>query len=682
MNKQKLTVGSRGSKLALVQIEEITSLLQQKGVILPFDVVTYVTQGDVDQSTSLREDIADNFFTDTLDQALLDNEIDIAIHSAKDLPQNLHESLEIFALTKSIDESDAFVGNSKFQDLKKGSKIGTSSTLRKKCIEELNPSLKTVDIRGNIEERLVLLKEGKVDGLIVATAAMKRLGLEELITQIMPWDGYPFQGQLAVVGRSADQELRSLFEAIDVRKTYGKVSLVGAGPGDPELITLKAVKTLNSADCVFYDYLVHKSLLDHAKKAEKIYVGKRKGEHTLRQSDLSKMLKQKAMAGKHVVRLKGGDPLVFGRGADEIEYLRAFHIEVEVIAGLSSAIAIPSNLGIPLTARGISSSVAFTSGHSENESKTNLKPIKIPDVDTLVVFMGLTKLPQLCQSLNKAKWKKETPIIIISKGTRIDEKIICGTLQDINNKLKDSHLEPPALIIVGEVVQFYRGKKKKSESILYTGTNPEKYEELGHIIHWPMIEICEAAIDEQTGKDLIDKMPTFDIILLTSRIAVQYFMHLVKTHNISMDMILEKDVVVIGKDTATQLIEFDINPKFIAETETSEGLLQVLKVNYDLSRKNILFPRSSLSNPFLKEELKKCGSKIMELTVYENKKPKKRDLPKEPIQKIIFTSPSTVHNFLEDYGSIPKEWEIISKGPLTSKALKEAGYSCEVLIYG
>ena len=218
---------------------------------------------------------------------------------------------------------------------------------------------------------------------------------------------------------------------MNIRKKYGTVTLAGAGPGDPELISVKAIKCLQQCDAVFYDFLIDTALLRYAKKAKKIYVGKRKGVNVLSQAELSKMLRDQAIKGKNIVRLKGGDPLIFGRGADEIEYLRSYHINVEVIPGISSATGIPAALGIPLTARGISSSVAFISGHAEDEKAHAPKPVEIPKTDTIVFLMGLTKLPVIVRSLRDAGWKETTPIIVISKGTYRDEKIASGTITTI-----------------------------------------------------------------------------------------------------------------------------------------------------------------------------------------------------------------------------------------------------------
>ena len=673
----KVRVGSRGSKLALVQVNETQTLLKEKGIEVSFDRKTYSTRGDKDKNVSLTTNPADDFFTDTLDDALLAGEIDVAVHSAKDLPRTLRKELAIFALTRSLDETDAFIGKTPFDQMPAGSRVATSSILRQQQIKALNPQLETVDIRGTIEERIQKMKDGYCDGLIVATVALKRLGLEKHIQNIMPWEAAPLQGQLAIVGRTGDNVLRELFAAIDARRGYGRVFLVGAGPGDPELITLKGVAALGSAGCVFYDYLIPTQLLDHAPQAEKIYAGKRKGSHAMPQEELNRLIRQKATAGKTVVRLKGGDPLVFGRGADEIEYLHRFHVEVEVIPGISSAVGIPSRLGIPLTARGVAATVAFVSGYKHEEDEQNPAPLDIPQADTLVFLMGLTKLGQITESLDAKRWSKQTPVLVISKGTCPEERIVRGTLADIQQRIKEDPLEPPVLIVVGETLKFYHPDRDalRRTRILYTGTNPKKFAKMGEIIPFPTIQIVPAPISASQAKTLLADLPGYDIILFTSRFAVKYFCDLLQEKGYPAADLNSKTVVAIGKGTAQELVEQRIRKTLVAQTETSQGLFKEMAAKFELRGKRILFPRSSLPNPYLKQKLLEQGSTVDELTIYRNVKPAKRPLPKDGIDKILFTSPSTVRNFLTDHGAVPKNWRIVSRGPLTSACLREMGYT-------
>ena len=666
-------IASRSSPLALVQIDEIIRELKTLGKSFKFETIKLETAGDTDKLTPLTIS-RDDFFTDTIDQALLEGKADIAIHSAKDLPQELHEDLKIFALTKGLDDKDAWAGRVRWKDLPLKARIGTSSALRQKQILELRPDVMIVNIRGTINERLELIKEGKVDGIVVAACALKRLNLESKIKDIFPWEGMPLQGQLAVVGRQKDRELEEIFSVIDVRRRYGKVTLVGAGPGDRELITLKGIKALESADCVFYDYLVDPHLLKYAAGAEHIYAGKRKGEHSLSQDNLSRLLKDKAMSGKRVARLKGGDPLIFGRGADEIQYLRSYHIEVDIIPGISSATGIPSSLGIPLTARGVSSSVAFLSGHEEDEDKENPKPIAIPKADTLVFLMGLTKLKIIVESLKKSGWPRETPIMIIANGTKPQEQIVKGTLLTIQELARDQNLKPPALIITGKTIGFYKPSRKKT--LLHCGTHPEMYRYLGKILHWPMIEIKPVTFSKTEKKKLMQSLSSADIIVFTSWYAIEHFLRVItaESKEPAEELFKNKIIAVIGERTNKALQELHIQAAVVSTEETAQGLFKALTEQIGVRGKRILFPRSSLPNPYLKKALKSRGAIVEEVTIYLNTKPDKKDLPSADIEGIIFTSPSTVENFLEDYGTIPALWQIIAKGPVTLKALQDKGY--------
>lgn len=674
--KTVLKIGSRSSPLAQVQVREILSLLAKQSQKFSAETVLFSTKGDDDKKTSLLR-ATDDFFTDTLDRALLNGEIDVAIHSAKDLPKYFNPGLKIFALTPTLDDTDALVGQplSKLSD---GSRIGTSSLLRKQQILALNPHFQIIDVRGTIQERLQLLKAGKVDALIVATCALKRLGLQKEIREILPWEGTPLQGQLAIVGRVNDSQTEKLFSSLDVRRRYGKVYLVGAGPGDPELITVKGVEALKQADCVFYDYLVHNMLLDYAPQAEKIDAGKRKGCVAMPQSELSRALKDKALAGKTVVRLKGGDPLIFGRGADEIAYLRSYHIQVEVVPGVTSATGIPSTLGLPLTARGISSSVAFLSAHGEDETHKPAAPIHIPDTQTLVFLMGLTKLEHIVKAVIEKGWSADTPVAVISKGTWPQQDIIVGNLKDIVAQVRSRQLAPPALIVMGPTVDLYVAANLRREAILYVGTYPEKYKVLGRVLHFPMITITAAKVAKPAI--VLADLKKSDTILLTSRCGVKYFFEFLASRKFNFAQLREKDFVVIGVETQRQLLKYGFAPKLVATEESSEGLFKLMKKNLTLKGRRIIFPRSSLSNPYLEQQLTKAGAKVQNVIVYENTKPPKRDLPAEKVGQVIFTSPSTVRNFLADYGAVPGEWKIYAKGVPTQKALKQAGFHGEILV--
>jgi len=677
MMKTQIKIGSRSSPLAVVQVDEIFLALKDKGQAVDCERLTFKTKGDKDLVSPLTDRLAENFFTDSLDQALLNHEIDLAVHSAKDLPEELPEGLSVFALTKALDERDAFVGNCSFDHLPDGARIGTSSDLRQKQIKDLNAKLETPSIRGNIQERIEQMRAGQYDGLIVAACALKRLGQEDLIQDMMPWEATPLQGQLAVVGRTDDFESKKMCSSIDVRKSYGRVVLVGAGPGDPELITVKGVKALRQAETVFYDYLAHPDLLDYAPGAKHIYAGKRKGAHSMPQDELCRQLKEEALAGKNIVRLKGGDPLIFGRGADEISYLRAFHIIVEIVPGLTAATALPSLLGIPLTARKVSSSVALISGHGHSGGDCNGMPDEIPKAQTVIVYMGLTRIKEIMDKLIAQGWDEKTPVMVISRGSGFQEKVVQGRIATIEAMVAQEQVQQPALIMIGNTVSFY--KEMKRPGILYFGTCPEKYQFLGRIIHHPMIEISGKEKDDHILKTM-ENIDAYDLILFTSRFGVRHFFRLAGSVPGLLEKLSRKEYAVIGKESKAALECCGITAKLVSPVETSEGMFDYLKNHWDCSGQSILFPRSSLSNPYLRDQLTQAGSSVEELIVYENTKPSLRALPEGLFDAVFFSSPSTVRNFLEDYQTIPSNVRILAKGPRTQSTLISAGYPSADLI--
>jgi uroporphyrin-III C-methyltransferase len=234
---------------------------------------------------------------------------------------------------------------------------------------------------------------------------------------------------------------------------HPKVTLLGAGPGDPELITLKGVLALNKADVVLYDALIDPVLLKHApKSAIKIFVGKRVGKHSLPQEDTNQLCVSLAKKHGHVVRLKGGDPFVFGRGAEEIEYIEAFGIQTELIPGITSAIAVPASVGIPVTKRGVSESFWVVTGTTTAGELSSDLALAAQSTATVVILMGTKKLPEIVAVYQKAG-KGNLPIAIIQSGTTQEEQITAGYIADISQKALDNRVEAPAIIIVGEVVR-------------------------------------------------------------------------------------------------------------------------------------------------------------------------------------------------------------------------------------
>ena len=241
------------------------------------------------------------------------------------------------------------------------------------------------------------------------------------------------------------------------------LTLVGGGPGDPDLITLKAIKALRDADVVLYDALINKEILEHAPKAEHIFVGKRKGMHRFSQDEINRLIVEKATKKGHVVRLKGGDPFVFGRGSEEIEYTQTFGIPTCIVPGISSSIAVPSNCGIPLTQRGISESFWVITGCTSDRKLSADLHLAARSTATIVVLMGLHKLEEICKILEE-EGKGLLPAAIIQNGTATDERILSGTVVSIVEDARDQKIGSPALIVFGEVVRFHQELRKVNNS--------------------------------------------------------------------------------------------------------------------------------------------------------------------------------------------------------------------------
>lgn len=246
----------------------------------------------------------------------------------------------------------------------------------------------------------------------------------------------------------------------------GKLSIVGAGPGDPELITLKAIKAIEAADVVLYDALINTDLLNYSTNgAEQIFVGKRRGCYAFQQEQINELIVERAKQGKHVIRLKGGDPFVFGRGAEEIEYAATHGIDAEIIPGITSAIAVPAYNNIPVTKRKVSESFWVITGTTKDHKLSNDVELALQSSATIIILMGMKKLPEIVKLFQKHQ-KGNKPIAIIQEGTTKEEKQVVGKIDTIVNQVEEHGVKNPAIIIIGDVVknreQLKLAKRKAS----------------------------------------------------------------------------------------------------------------------------------------------------------------------------------------------------------------------------
>lgn len=690
MNK-KIRVIARGSRLSRLQVEEVFKNFPE----LAYEIKYLESYGDKNQQISLLNGEAPaDIFTRELDDAIRQGDADIAIHSAKDLPYPLPEDIEVIALFPAFDTTDSLVsrGHKKLAELPAGSIIGTSSPLRKKGLNELRPDLTIKGIRGCIEERVQQVKDGKYDAAIVATCALKRLGMEDEIAEVLPFPTHPLQGFLAITGKKGS-DLKQAFASKSILDKQGSVSLVGFGPGDPDLLTIKAAKAIDAADIIFYDDLIDDSYLTD-KKAEKIYVGKRAGYHHKEQADINRLLLDAAREGKNVVRLKGGDPMVFAHGSEEIEYLESNLIKVNVIPGITTASALAASQKISLTHRDFSSSVALVSGHTP-------QPVT-PDAETLVYYMGAKQLQAIAtQLIDEKGWAFNTPVLLTYNVSRPDEQTFETTLWNLRNG-EMQNLPTPLIALIGYVAGLKHHQASDIKPTLYTGTLPAIEKRKADYTYTPLIEI-NYEIDHEWGLEDIGKTPIskewydgkwsdgleylshISYILFTSQYAVKGFMRVIEYTYYQTYPNKDLKVISIGKTTTEALHKAGFKDVIQVDEDNRYGVIEWFKkerpkfleqhpieIEYGEEIPAVLYPCSSLSPDDIPEALFALRYNVTKWTVYNNELPKNpRRVNLNHFKRIVFTSPSTIDNFIKLYGKLPENTEFITRGPITQEHLEE-----------
>ena len=707
MNK-KIRVIARGSRLSRLQVEEVFKNFPE----LAYEIKYLESYGDKNQQISLLNGEAPaDIFTRELDDAIRQGDADIAIHSAKDLPYPLPEDIEVIALFPAFDTTDSLVSRNhkKLAELPAGSIIGTSSPLRKKGLNELRPDLTIKGIRGCIEERIQQVKDGKYDAAIVATCALKRLGMEDEITEVLPFPTHPLQGFLAITALKESQDLKQAFASKSILDKQGSVSLVGFGPGDPDLLTIKAAKAIDAADIIFYDDLIDDSYLAD-KKAEKIYVGKRAGYHHKEQADINRLLLEAAREGKNVVRLKGGDPMIFAHGSEEIEYLESNLIKVNVIPGITTASALAASQKISLTHRDFSSSVALVSGHTP-------QPVT-PDAETLVYYMGAKQLQVIAtQLIDKEGWAFKTPVLLTYNVSRPDEQTFETTLWNLRNG-EMQNLPTPLIALIGNVAGLKHHQASDIKPTLYTGTLPAIEKRKADYTYTPLIEISyhpsyftkileDNYCEHYDGKSFTEYCEWDEsqalYYIFTSQYGVQatldyydlilneqeehVFISIGDTTTEALHKAGVKDVIQVEQDNRYGVIEWFKKEKERLDAarpqyEHSYELFEKMDLdNYDheladfvyrYENRLVFYPHSSLSPEDIPLALQELGFNVLSAIVYNNELPKNpRRVNLNHFKRIVFTSPSTIDNFIKLYGKLPENTEFITRGPITQAHLEE-----------
>lgn len=481
----------------------------------------------------------------------------------------------------------------------------------------------------------------------------------------------------------------------------GKVYLVGAGPGDPRLITVRGVECLSQADVIVYDHLLEEQLLGLASpQAQRIYVGKQAGCHAREQSEINQLLVEKAKEGKTVVRLKGGDPFVLGRGGEEAEALAQSGVPFEVVPGVTSAVAVPAYAGIPVTQRGLASSLAVITGHEDpGKADSSIAWEKLATgVDTLVFLMGMQNLPKIVEKLVGNGRPAATPVAVIKDGTRPEQKTVVGTLADIVSRVAEEGLGSPAVIVVGEVVRlreklrWFDDRPLFGKRILVTRARHQASalsrllsERGAQPVELPAIDI--QTIDTVELDKAIFGIGHYQWVVFTSVNGVEAFFQRLYDLKLDSRALSGLKIGAIGPATAGALESKGIVPDYVPAIYTSEGIIDGLS-RQNIAGKRFLLPRADIADKELIDGIAGLGAEVHEVAVYRTVPATdaisraRQMLLSGEIDVITFTSSSTVSNLVGAFARRKPELNgarVACIGSRTADAAEKAGLKVDII---
>lgn len=804
----RLRIGTRTSRLALAQTRLVQEALAKAFPGIQTELAEVVTKGDRMLDRPLDSFGGKGVFTRELEEKLLAGEIDLAVHSAKDVPMELPEGLSVCSVLTRGTPWDVLVTR---EGSEAAAVLGTSSLRRELQIQALNPGTRVEMLRGNVLTRLNRLREGRYDGIILAAAGLERLGLEEpeglKVRYLDDGSFLPAAGQgiLAVEYRTGElEEIRQALcrpeteaaflaerrflkalggscnapcaaycrregqslvmsamyapdrthmfrveqqagleknsrileraqELADrvtkavtasVRKNPAvpetvtkdraaalpegkapqasggtscfvpgavRVSLVGAGPGDRGLVTCKGLECIRRADVILYDNLISGSLLNEARlDAGLVYVGKRSGAHHLSQKEISRLLVKEALAGNYVVRLKGGDPLVFGRGSEEARELEAHGIAYEIVPGVSSAYSVPAYGGIPVTERGVASSFHVITGQEGGDPEHPALDYRVMarEEGTLVFLMGLGNLPRIVENLTAWGKGEETPAAVIQQGTTARQRQVFSDLKHIVEEVGKAGLKTPAIVVVGPAAA---GKQRlnwrtpgplSGIRILLTGTRAMVRQQeqvlapLGaETVAMSLVESRPVRTRQQ--KPVLDSLGQYRWLVFTSANGVDQFFNLLRELDVDHRALMHLGFAVVGQKTGEALKAHGFCPDFIPARHTSACLADTWVP--DLAADTpVLLLRAREGSQVLPAKLREAGIPFRDLPLYETWTDPRR---KEDLERILpdtdfvtIASGSAARALAEmTEAECRQKARIISIGPETTRAALAAG---------
>ncbi len=477
----------------------------------------------------------------------------------------------------------------------------------------------------------------------------------------------------------------------------GKVVLVGAGPGDPGLLTLKGKEAIEQADVLVYDRLVSQQLLSYARAScELIYVGKTPDRHTLPQDQINELLVRKAKEGGLVVRLKGGDPFVFGRGGEEAAILREHGIRFEIVPGVTSAIAGPAYAGIPVTHRGVASSFSVITGHEDPEKfQSSLDwDVLAKMKGTLIFLMGMKNLPLIVDNLMTNGMAAKKPVAIVQRGTWPDQRVLCSTLDSVVKEVEAQGFSNPSIIVVGDVVVLQHAlnwldeRPLAGKNVVVTRARSQAsdltrvLQELGAAVEeYPMIRIL-APEDEESLESALSRLESFDTVIFSSANGVEaVFDSLDSAGKDSSAAQLSGKTVAVGPSTESALELHGVRNVVVPDRFDSDGVLSFLADDIKPGQR-VLLLQAQQSRPALREGLRDLGADVEFVAAYrsvpveEGRDRLAASLQEGVIHAMTFTSSSTVRNmvdFLDGDISLLEDVALYSIGPVTSQTMEEFG---------
>lgn len=828
MNNKTLRIGTRKSRLAMVQTEIVREEILAHFPFLEIEIVPMSTKGDKILDRSLTSFGGKGVFTKELEEALLKGEIDLAVHSAKDMPMEFPKGLALGAVLSREDAADVLVTTTgtPVREMAPGSIIGTSSLRRQIQIRQMNPQVQVRLLRGNVQTRLEKLKSGQYDGILLAAAGLKRLGIDgesaaagadlklpgkscisemqaeaaELLyfehlpmEQFVPAAGQGIlsveirQGELADIMETihsveteaeltAEREFltilgggcnapcgahcrleadadrlsmhvmyardgvhpayRNSSQSLDMvsslcpeeendQKAGGAVCrketdvkrsglltaakqlahdlavlvrckpvyLVGAGPGDARLFTEKGLDCVRRADVIIYDNLISGSILNEARlDAELIYAGKRSGSHHMKQEEISALIVKKALEGHLVVRLKGGDPFIFGRGGEEALELSKREIPFEIVPGISSSYSVPAYAGIPVTHRGLASSLHVITGHEDGNKTSSALDYQTlaKEEGTLVFLMGLKNLYKIAENLIANGKDAKTPAAVLERGTTAAQRSVKADLSHIAKAAEEAGLRTPAISVVGPVVElkdslswFGRGLLGRKR-VMVTGTRAF-VREMEEALHPLGAELTALSLVEvkplwnERIETAIRQLSTYQWIVFTSGNGVELFFEMLKEQGVDLRSLMQVKFAVIGRKTADTLLQHGFQSDFVPSQYSGADLAAEWIPTLKSDDKVALF-RAENGAQVLPQALSEAGIDYEDIGFYETwtdlRRTEELNRMIREVDYVTVASSSAAQALSRMLEAEQREnlgAKIISIGPYTTKTLEKLG---------